>query len=465
MRRWIDRHTGAALFGLYFLCGAYVLYSGRAQHLFAYPPEGTDQRSMLECALGLVRGRLPESPYRYSYGYTLFLYVLALISGGRLWLMRLLQLAVSALIPPLVMRTARLAGAGRKSAFAGALLYVFYAPALLISLDFLRAAPLALAFLLQVYFIAAWRFRERRCGKGSAWHCCLASGLCGALCVLGRENFLAVAFWPLLWVMRSDRRDAAFYLAALLTPPTAVVVFNGLVFGSFQLVPGNVGNIAGFYGGDGGAVAVVGRLLSLVPGHLRDFCSSYELPNSLSVYAHRELIPLLRVLAVPFNLLLALGLSGALLRIRERVTGLCAFLAAAYIASMLCFTVFYRFRIPVVPLLCVLAAVGFKAFSAPVRRRRFGPAALCVPAAALFCAFTAVNPDTRRTESERAAVVRIMIFNRNLYGAERCLDRMLRDGLRPAAELSLLARALAGQGDAAGAGRVISRLQTLSKPR
>ena len=465
MRRWLYRHTEAVLFGLYFLCGAYVLYSGISQRLFSYPPEGTDQRSMLECALALVRGGVPAEQYRYSYGYTLFLAALALVSCGRLWLMRLLQLAVVSLIPPLVMRTARLLGFGRVPALVGALFYAFYAPALLVSLDFLRAAPLALVFLLQVYFICAARFRERRGKSASAWWYA-AAGLCAALCVLGRENFLAVAFWPPLLMSVGKRwRSAAVYLTAAVPPLLAAVLFNGMFYGSFQLVPGNVGNIAGFYGGHGGAAETARNLFASIPGHLRDMCLSYELHNSLSVYAHRELVPLLRVLALPFNLLLALGALGALLRIRERGARLCALSVAAYFGSMAFFTVFYRFRIPAVPLLCVLAAGGVGALVRLWKLRRFGTLAPCVAAVLIFCAFTAVDPTPRRSESERAAVARIMIFNRKLDEAERYLDRMLDDGLSPRAELAALARALAGEGDAAGAQRVISRLQTLSKLR
>ena len=99
MRRFICRHLGMVLYFLMFATGAIVLRYGFDQHLFAAPRPGMDQYSILECALKLAKGELPAGQYRYSYAYTVFLAFLALLSGGRLWLMRLFQLAVASLIP------------------------------------------------------------------------------------------------------------------------------------------------------------------------------------------------------------------------------------------------------------------------------------------------------------------------------------------------------------------------------
>ncbi len=463
MNRWLIHHLVLVFYILYFSCVAYVLYFGCSQHLFGTPPEGTDQRAMLDCAFNLLRGRIPEGHYRYSYSYTLFLSLLGCLSGGKLWLIRLLQLSVAAAIPSLIMRTARLFGWGRKPAALAALLYCGYAPALLISLDFLRAAPLALFFLLLVYFFALAWFKERISGKWTWWFYAFAGG-CGAWCVLGRENFLAVVFLPLLFLIR--RRNCAWwvYVTVLLLPLLAVLIFNGVCYGSIQLVPGNVGNILGFYGGrEAAPAAAMIKLLAEVPAHLRDFCLSYELHNSLSVYAHREVIPLLRVFRVPFNLLLALGVAGAVLRRGDRGAQLCFLLGAAYVGSMLFFTVFYRFRIPVTPLLAVAAAGGFGSWMRMLRRGRRTAAMLTVGVVVLFCMLTAVNPATRRLESERAAVARVLIANDRLEEAECYLGEMAKDGFDPRPELRLLAGRLSAMGDHAAALRVISRYNALSK--
>ena len=115
MKRLPPRCLFWILWLIFFVAGSYVLRFGYGERFFAYPAPGTDQKSILECALGLVRGELPRGHCLYSYAYTLFLAFLALLSGGRLWLMRLLQLAVAALIPGIVFRTARILRCGRAS--------------------------------------------------------------------------------------------------------------------------------------------------------------------------------------------------------------------------------------------------------------------------------------------------------------------------------------------------------------
>jgi len=462
MNNFIRRRPGTVLYLLMFVCGAGVLYCGMEQHLFGAPPPGTDQLSILRCALDLAHGKLPTEQYRYSYAYTVFLAFAALLSGGRLWLMRLVQLALAAFIPVAVFRTARICRAGRPAAFAAGLGCCAYAPLVLISLDFLRAAPLALAFVGFAYFLLAAEFPFRRRDRAD-WRLYAAAGACGALCVLGRENFLAVVFLPLCWLWRSGRRGIVAYLAALGVPLLAVLGFNAVCYHSCQLVPGNAGNILEFYGGAGSAASSVGKLLASVPGHLRDMALSYELHNSLSVYAHRELIPLLNVLCLPFNLLWILGAAGAVLRLSRPETRRCAVLALGYFASMAFFTVFYRFRIPAVPLLAVLAAAALHELARWRKARRYGRLGAFAAVLAGLFVLTWVAPDSRRLESERAAVARLLIRNRRYGEAERYLDRMAADGLDPRPEWRFFARRCAAEDDRAGVLLAISRLKALSK--
>ena len=500
MREFIHRRLGLVLYLLMFFFGAYVLWYGYGQHLFGGPQPGMDQYSILECARGLVRGRLPAEHYRYSYSYTVFLTLVAVVSGGRLWLMRLLQLAVASLIPAVVFRTARLCRTGRTAAFLGGLLCCASAPLVLISLDFLRAAPLALAFVSMVYFMLAAEFRRSRGEAKKARFLAAAAGACGALCILGRENFLAVAvFAPfLLWLAR-DRRGAAIFCATLVLPLAAVILFNGIRYHSFQLVPGNVGNILGFYGGTAGEAANVRNVLFSVPGHLRDMASSYELENSLSVYAHRDLIPPLGILCLPFNLLWLLGAAGAFLHRRNRGIRWCAVFAGAYIASMLFFTVFYRFRVPVIPLLAVLASAGVRNFGMMWKKRRLLSLSAWLAATAALFALTWVSPTPRRSADERTQVAYLLIWNGRIVEAKEYLDDMTRCGQHSRSGRLVLIQQLADDrrfaeaeayleeltergfdtavgwyylasclqeaGDAPGAKRTFLRLQNLSKPR
>lgn len=464
MRKFIHRHPGAVLYLVMFISGAWVLHYGMEQHLFGAPAPGTDQRSILLCALDLVKGKLPDGQYRYSYAYTVFLAVDALLSGGKLWLMRLGQLAVAAFIPVAVFRTARLCRTGKPAAFLAGACCCAFAPLVLIALDFLRAAPLALAFVGFANYLLAAEFPLRR--SGERWHLYAAAGFMGALCVLGRENFLVVVPLPLLWLWRRGRRGVCSYLGALALPLLPVLIFNLIRYHSFQFVPGNAGNILGFYGGSGaGTASDLWNLFGSVPGHLRDMALSYELHNSLSVYAHRELVPFLEVLCLPFNLLWILAAAGAALTWRRPETRRCALLVLGYFASMAFFTVFYRFRIPAVPLLAVLAAAAFRELAKWMKCRRYGRVALFAAVAVALFALTWVDPDSRRLESERAAVARIMIHNRRYVEAERYLERMAADGLDPRPEWRFYAQRCAAEGDRYGVSRAISRLKALSKPR
>ena len=500
MRRFVYRHLGMVLYFVMFFFGAYVLWYGMYQHLFAPPQSLTDQHTILECVQGLVMGKLPAEHYRYSYSYTVFLALVAVFAGGRLWLMRLLQLAVAALIPAVVYRTARLCRTGRTAAFAAGLLCCASAPLVLITLDFLRAAPLALTFVSMLYFMLAAEFRRGRGEKKKATLLVAAAGACGALCVLGRENFLAVVCWAplMLWFAR-DRRGAAIFCGTLILPLLVVLVFNGIRYHSFQLVPGNVGNILGFYGGEAEEAGNVRNVLLSVPRHLWDMASSYELDNSLSVYAHRELIPPLKILFLPFNLLWLLGAAGAFLNRWERGTKRAAVLAAAYVASMLFFTVFYRFRVPVIPLLAVLAAGAFRHFALIWRARRYRALAAWAAGMAVLFVLTWVFPDTRRLTDERTQVAYILIYNRRIAEvkeylddmtrrgqdsrngrlvlvqqlvddrrfaeAEAYLDEITRMGFDTATGWYYLAVKLHEAGDIPGANRAFLRLQTLPKPR
>lgn len=459
MKRILNRHFGVCIYLAGFLCGLFVLYQGRSIGLFPAPQPGMDQLSMLECAGRLAGGSLPEGPYRYSYAYTLFLALLHLVTGGSLVWMRILQLAVCSLVPVFLYRSARLLGLGKAAGQAGALCYLFYGPALLISLDFLRAATLGLVFLLFFYFLLlGWRFRS--------WQYFTAAGGMGALCILGRENFAAVVPLVLLaWLIPAFRnrmgwRAAAGYAAALVLPVLAVMTFNFFRWESFQPVPGNAGNVFAFYHGAeavGRFGVMAGKLLESIPVQLCNFFSSYELENSLSFYAHRELIVFLKVFFLPFHLLVLLAFAGVW-RYRKNGGVQAAFLLIAlYAGSLLFFTIFYRFRIPAVPLIALLAGAGISAVGAWWRKRDFRALVIFVVLGGVFLWLTSVRPDSRRTFDERAAVARILIERGRFGEAENYLAGMRDDGHDVRAGALLLAQHLAANGDMARAREVFDR--------
>lgn len=459
MKRILNRHFGIFIYFASLLCGLFVLYQGRSLGLFPMPQPGMDQLSILECAGRLADGSLPSEPYRYSYAYTLFLALLHLVTGGSLIWMRILQLAFCSLIPLFLYRSARLLGLGKAAGQAGALCYLFYGPALLISLDFLRAATLGLVFLLFFYFLLlGWHLRS--------WKYFAAAGGMGAFCILGRENFAAVVPVVLLaWLMprfrkRMGWRAAAGYAAALIVPVLAVMLFNFFRWNSFQPVPGNAGNVFAFYHGAEAVNRIsvlAGKLIASIPVQIGNFFSSYELENSLSFYAHRELIVFLRVFLLPFHLLAVLAFAGAWRYRRNGGVRTAFLLIALYAGSLLCFTIFYRFRIPAVPLIALLAGAGISAIGAWWRRRNFRALATVAVLGGGFLWLASVAPDSRRTFDERAAVARILIDHGRFGEAETYLAKMQNDGYDIRAGALLLAQHLAANGDDAWARVVVER--------
>jgi len=96
--------------------------------------------------------------------------------------------------------------------------------------------------------------------------------------------------------------------------------------------------------------------------------SARELPRSFDVYTHREWSPVLAALVwkvggfgFPFGLLLPLAVVGIGLRARDRRVLALAALALAYAATLVLVFPAARFRIPILPVLLPLAALGVDA--------------------------------------------------------------------------------------------------------
>lgn len=467
MNRFINRHFGKIIYLLYFFCELFVLKQGVGEGLFPPPGVGTDQLGMLTGACTVLNGSLPEGGYQYSYFYTAFLALLMAVCRGHLVMMRVLQAAVAAWTPVLIYRSARLMKLGRSTAQIAAFFYFFYAPGLLISLDFLRASLLGLAFICLVYFILlGWR--SGRCG----WFA--VAGVTAAMCILGRETFLVVVVAPLLFYWSPEVRKRlgwktlACYGVGGVVPVLGVMVFNEVVYGSFQPIPNNVDIIMRFYHGNDAVGNLGTALISMfrrIPVQACNFLSMYEVPNSLSVYAHTELIPFLRIFLMPFNILAALAFVGTWYFRRNRLVLMVFLLVCTFAGSLSFFEIFYRFRIPVMPLIAILAGAGVMALYRWWRRREYRVLALSLLFMTVFIALTWVNPDSRRTFNERAAVSRLLIENKHYAKAEDYLWRMAGDGyaeqIRPG--VILLVQRLLADGERARAEEVAGRFQRISQ--
>jgi tetratricopeptide (TPR) repeat protein len=91
------------------------------------------------------------------------------------------------------------------------------------------------------------------------------------------------------------------------------------------------------------------------------FFNSYEVPDNHNFYFHQRYSNILQVLPINFGLVapfFLLGLLGMLYAWRTSTVFL-FFTQVTYIASVIIFYVFSRYRMPVLPLICLSAGYGF----------------------------------------------------------------------------------------------------------
>lgn len=440
-------------------CSLSLLYSARSEGMLPMPVQGTDQLSMLQAAADIYRGKLPDSGYMYSPVYTLFLFFTGILSHGNLVVMRILQALLCALIPVIIYRLAIRLRLGRSAGQIAALLYCFYGPALLISLDFLREAPLALVFLLLIFYLVYGFSRKSLIG-----YC--AAGFFAGICVLGRENFIPVVIAPAVLLLLPELRKHvkwrfligfAVAMAAMVLP---LLFYNFIQFGHFSIVPGHVANVLGAYHGDEAVqdkTVAIFSILNNIPVQLSNFLGSYEIPNSLSYYAHRDMIDFFKVFLVPFNLLAAMALVAWAYCYRRHGIILLTLLLLVYAATMMFFTMFYRFRIPAVPLFCVMAGGGISYIINCFQKQRLMAG---IAAVALGCfIFIACwrDVDSLRPHGEMRSVAVLLMDSERYVAAEDYLMKLRRLGAStPALERRLIME-LAKSGNSERAGELARR--------
>ena len=155
------------------------------------------------------------------------------------------------------------------------------------------------------------------------------------------------------------------------------------------------------------------------------FASSYEVPNSFSFYAHREIISLLEVLLVPFNLILAMAILALFLDFKRLRSLFIGGMATGYFLTIIYFSMFYRFRIVDTPLLLVLCGLSIHLlFRAKLRKLIYVFSAVFV---SVFFLLTYTHPDKLRTSSERRSVISTLIICKDYYKAEVLIDKLIED--------------------------------------
>ncbi len=425
----ITRHFGWVLYLLYFASELLILYNGRAYGLFPLPGAGTDQLTTLEGALALSDGVWPGVHYGYSLSYTVLLAGLGLLANGDVLVMRILQAAVCALAPVAVYQLARRLRLGRSVAMLAGVLLCFYAPALLISLDFLREVPLLIVF--TYYLYALVRAYQKRSGK---WYG--IAGMLAALTFLGRENMLPLLLMPLavvvfpkyrtlIWDWRRWRWGALGCVAVLGLFFAVNYAQNGILLADRKLVTAERGGFAGSIG----VMAAEGFGDHFGPKLYSAF-ASYEIPNSLSVYAHRDLIDYMKILVINFHWLIAFAVVALLFHWHKPMVLLFSIGIAGYLFSLIFFFVLYRYRLPIVGLLATNAALGLLTLWQLYRRRKFVKLVAGMLAALAVICFLQQNPWQLRTQNECEAVVRIMVDNDRFVKAHDYLNQMSDHGKR-----------------------------------
>jgi hypothetical protein len=203
---------------------------------------------------------------------------------------------------------------------------------------------------------------------------------------------------------------------------------NAYRFHSFALMPGHVANVLGAYHGEKAeqdSGHALRSILKNIPDRVRECVHSYEIPNSLSFYAHRDVIDFLRFFPMPFNLMLLLAAVGAWFNRKRPGVLLISGCVFAYYLTMLPFGMFYRFRIPAVPVIAVLAAVG----AVHVLKQRGKPQVVMIAVLLIGFFLTYSRPDPLRPFGECRDAVLVLIGNGHLRKAEHRIESLRKEGM------------------------------------
>ena len=424
-QKFLNKNFTIIIYFFSLLCLLITLCYARTYGLLPRPIAGMDQLTMLETAEHLSQGKLPGAGYMYSYLYTVFLYILNLLSFGDLVIMRGLQAVLCAFIPVFIYKLCIRLRFSIPISQLAALLYCFYGPTILISLSFLRAGPLALCFLLSANYLATAFIKKKNMLYFTA-------GIFMAACILLRENFIPIAVTPTVMLLYPTIRKhikksfVGYYIAGIIVLLLPVIIYNTAMFGSVSLVPGHWQNVMGAYhssaGGETNRTAV--SILNNMPVQAINYLCSYEIPNSLSFYSHREIIEFLNIFIIPFNFFTAISLSILCVRFRDKTLIFLGLLIAAYAASMLPFTMFYRFRIPTVPLLCCLSAAAVMMIIKDFYLKKYTRAIISMILFLLLFILTTQDSHALRPLHEKRGVIVLLIRGKRYNDAVRQVEKL-----------------------------------------
>ena len=125
--------------------------------------------------------------------------------------------------------------------------------------------------------------------------------------------------------------------------------------------------------------------------------------------------------------MLGFAIVGVYLLKRNKGVVVISLLIISFAGSLLFFKIFYRYRVPVVPLVTLLAGAGIVKISQLYPRFRMLPYLLFI---CLFFILTYTNPNKLRTHSERISVAKVLIQNKRYKKAENYIHKLDQDSVQ-----------------------------------
>lgn len=412
--------TGAVIFTLALTVRLVFLYQSRANPSFDVPI--VDSMTYDAMARSLAQGdAMSEKFFWQPFFYPFFLSVVYFFSGSSILWAKIVQVLLGSVTCVLTCRLGERIFNARTGILAG-IITAFYGPLIFFESELLASGWAAFWSVALILLLLKTEAEKR------LW-LCFTLGLCGALGVITRPTFMPFFAAACVWLAvkwhraRVQWRLLGFGLISGLAGFLLVAVPVGLrcqrITGRFAIVPsagglnlhlGNnpdscrtltirpgdewdrINKLPLEYGVSPNIWArdrffkqkvleyATGEPLSFATGLARktiEFVSSREIPRNVDISVLGKWSPLLRKLCwkaggfgFPFGAVLPLVVVGLIYR-RRQVRGPVWLFIILYPASIILVFVAGRYRVPMVPILCVLSAAGLLNIAGMIKMRRW----------------------------------------------------------------------------------------------
>lgn len=423
--KFINRHFHVIIYSAYFFILMFFFYKAKLFSLFPFPVQGSEEFSILKAVREIQNGSYQPGDYNYSPFYLLFLSLLAYCSYGNLIIMRILQAGICSFIPVYIYKQARIMRLGRENAQIASFIYPLYGAAAMVSLSFVSTAMTSLFFLLFIYFLHK-SFLSKR------WYNYSISGFTGAFCFLfGGSFFLFIVLvLPFSFLFfkkirtRVNKRNIIIFLSSFTLIVAILSLYITFIFTPFS-----------FNYQPPGAFAVP-KLTSII--------SSYEIPQTLSLYSYADIVDFMKIFIIPFNFLIIMSLFAFTLKKRAFTLAFIALSIFLYTLFILFPHNYYNYRVPVTPLMCVLSGGALLVIRNEKSKLKIITILLSI---SMFTLFTYQNPETLRPPDERRAVADILIKSARYEKATAYLDKLETEGIPSTDQWVELIKSICREGD------------------